>query len=150
MPVLDTSGSSLYSLRGTPEPECWLDSDDPVLRTVLAATCPATIRGRLNPTLSTLLDDDDGNVRAEAIRRLEKVRTPGWQALLAHLATNPDPGWMCWSCRMANPPGQPSCQKKRCYRGAPEPADIATRLLQGEPAPQTTHRIIFTADHSDD
>ncbi len=58
---------TLYSLPNTPEPECWLDSDDPVLRAVLAATCPATIRGRLNPTLSKLLDDDDGNVRAEAI-----------------------------------------------------------------------------------
>jgi hypothetical protein len=141
---------TLYSLRGTPEPECWRDSDNPVLRAVLAATCPATIRGRLNPTLSTLLDDDDGNVRAEAIRRLQKVRTPGRRALLARRAADPDPGWMCWSCRTMNPPGQPSCQKKRCYRAAPEPADIATRLLQGGPAPQSVHRIVFTADHSDD
>lgn len=141
---------TLYSLRGTPEPGCWLDSDDPVLRTVLAATCPATTRGRLNPTLSTLLDDDDGNVRAEAIRRLQKVRTLGRQALLARLAANPDPGWMCWSCRTVNPPGQPSCLKNRCYRAAPEPADIATRLLEGEPAPQSIRRIVFTADQSDD
>jgi hypothetical protein len=29
---------ALYSLRGTPEPECWLDNDDPVLRAVLAIT----------------------------------------------------------------------------------------------------------------
>jgi len=140
---------TLCSLRGTPEPECWLDSDDPVLRAVLAATCPATIRGRLNPILSTLLDDDDGNVRAEAIRRLEKVRTPGRRALLAGLAANPDPGWMCWSCRTVNPSGQPSCQKKRCYRAPPEPADIATHLLEGEPAPRSVHRIVFTADQSD-
>jgi hypothetical protein len=40
--------------------------------------------------------------------------------------------------------------KKRCYRAAPEPADIATRLLEGEPAPQSVHRIVFTADHSGD
>jgi hypothetical protein len=141
---------TLYSLRGIPEPECWLDSDDPVLRAVLAATCQATTRGRLNPTLSTLLDDDDGNVRAEAIRRLQKVRTPGRRALLARLAANPDPGWMCWSCRTANPPGQTSCQKKRCYRASPEPGDIATRLLDGEPTPQSVHRLVFTADDSDD
>ena len=141
---------TLSSLRGTPEPECWLDSDDPVLRAVLAATCPATIRGRLNPTLSTLLDDHDGNVRAEAIRRLEKVRTSGRRASLVRLAATPNPGWMCWSCRTVNPPGQLSCRKKGCHHAAPEPADIATRLLEGEPAPQAVQRMVFTSDRSDD
>jgi hypothetical protein len=66
------------------------------------------------------------------------------------LAAKPDPGWMCWSCRTVNSPAQPSCQKKRCYRAAPEPADIATRLLEGEPAPQSVHRMVVTADHSGD
>jgi hypothetical protein len=141
---------TLYSLRDTPEPECWLDSDDPVLRAVLAATCPATIRGRLNPTLSTLLDDDDGNVRAEAIRRLEKVRTSGRRALLIRVAASPDPGWMCWSCRTLNLPGQSSCRKKDCYRAAPEPADIATHLLEGKSAPQAVHKKVFTSDRSED
>ncbi len=141
---------TLHSLHGTPEPGCWLDSDDPVLRAVLASICPATIHGRLNPILSKLLDDDDCNVRAEAIRRLEKVRVSGRRALLARLAASPDPGWMCWSCCTVNPPGQSSCRKKGCYGAAPEPADIATRLLEGKPAPQTVHRRVFTVDRPDD
>ena len=64
----------------------------------------------------------------------------GRRALLVRLAASPDPGWMCWSCRTVNPPGQSSCRKKGCYGAAPEPADIATRLLEGKPAPQTVHR----------
>jgi hypothetical protein len=141
---------ALYSLRGTPEPDCWLDSDDPVLRTVLAANCPATTRGRLNPILLTLLDDQDGNVRAEAIRRLGKARVSGRRALLARLAATPDPGWMCWKCRTVNPPGQSPCRRKGCRLAAPEPADIATRLLAGEPAPQAVRRVVFTSHQSDD
>jgi hypothetical protein len=140
---------TLYSLHGTPEPECWLDSDDPVLRAVLATICPAAIRNRLNPILSKLLDDDDGNVRAEAIRRLEEVRTSGRQALLVRLAARPDPGWMCWSCRTVNPPGQSSCRNKDCHGAAPEPAEIAACLLDGKPAPQTVGRRVFTVGHPD-
>jgi len=133
---------TLHSLRGTPEPECWMDSDNPVLRAVLARTCLATTRRRLNPTLSRLLEDDDGNVRAEAIRRLQKARVPGRRALLARLAANPNPGWMCWSCRTVNPPGQLSCLKDDCHYADPEPADVAARLLEGKPALETFHRRI--------
>ena len=130
----------LYSLRGTPEPQCWLDSENPVLRAVLASTCPVTSHGRLNPTLSRLFDDDDGTVRAEAVRRLYRARVPGRRALLVHLSGSPNPGWMCWKCRTPNPPGQPMCLKDGCRYADPDPADTATRLLRGEPPPQSVHR----------
>jgi hypothetical protein len=141
---------TLCSLRGTPEPDCWIGSDDPVLRVVLADSCHATVSRHLNPTLSTLLFDIDGSVRVEAVRRLEKIRTPGQRALLIRLAALPDPGWTCWTCRTMNPPGQSPCLTKDCHVAAPKPAEVAALLLAGEPAPQAGIHKIFIANSSDD
>jgi hypothetical protein len=131
---------ALCSLRGVPEPDCWLDSDDPGLRECLASDCPATVRGRLNPILSKLVSDEDGCVREQAIRRLEKVRVPGRRQLLATLAGTPDPGWMCRSCCTPNPAGQARCQGEGCRHDAPQPARIASCLLKGDPVPGPAHR----------
>jgi hypothetical protein len=140
---------ALCSLRGTPEPECWSDSDDPVLRAVLARACPATRSGRINPTLSALLHDPDGTVRAEAIRRLEKVTIAGRRSLLTELAASPNPPWTCGLCRTLNPPERSSCMNDRCRLAAPDPADIAQHLLRGESPPDRTRTFVIERDADD-
>ncbi len=52
---------TLCSLKvGGPDPAIWLNSDDPVLRAVLARTCPSADDNHLRPELIRLLEDPDG------------------------------------------------------------------------------------------
>ncbi len=111
-----------------PEPAVWLDSDDPVLRAVLARTCPSADDNYLSPELVRLLDDPDGHVRKAAIKRVHELGPPDLDQVLAAQAAAPKPGWMCLYCRTPNPPGASGCTKDRCFGSGPDPSALATQL----------------------
>lgn len=123
--------ASLSSVIEIPEPGVWADDENPVLRSVVAKWCNRTVDGRVNAQLSQFLEDPDGNVRETALRSIFKSDAVDRMDVLSRAAESADPGWMCLSCRTVNPPGTSACEKKKCYRAAPKPAEDARRMLDG-------------------
>jgi hypothetical protein len=110
--------------------DCWVGSEDPVLRAV-AATMMEPFSGTvLRDEFRRLLDDADGYVRESAVKRVALAFLPGAKAIMSEAANRPRPGWMCLSCRTVNPPsGSSSCRKEGCIRVGAGPAKVAAELL---------------------
>ena len=120
---------ALISLVDGPEPNAWLDSDNPVLRAVLAQSCPPGPDGNLSPVLALLLNDRDGYVQQAALKQASDQHPSALEQILVRVAAAPAPGWMCLSCRTANPPGRTSCVKDGCFSAGPDPSRLAAKLL---------------------
>jgi hypothetical protein len=121
---------TLCTLAEGPEPECWVHSEDPVLRAVAAETIQPTSGNALSEDLRQLLNDPDGYVQQSALKRVAAISPPDIEAILSEAANRPRPGWMCLSCRSVNPrPGQISCLKDGCLRVGADPAKVAAELL---------------------
>jgi hypothetical protein len=120
---------ALISLVDGPEPNAWLDSDNPVLRAVLAQSCSAGTEGHLSSALARLLDDRDGYVQLAALKQASDQRPSNLAQILVRAAAAPTPGWMCLHCRTANPPGRTSCVQEGCFSAGPNPSRLAAKLL---------------------
>lgn len=123
--------AALASLGLGPEPECWVNSDDPVLRAV-AASMIRPLRGDvLGNQIRELLDDLDGHVQEEAVRSIVRAQPPDLVAILDKVIGRPAPGWMCLNCRTVNPPpGRTSCMKENCSTVGANPAKLASESAQ--------------------
>lgn len=122
---------TLVSLRAGPEPENWVNSDDPVLRAVAARTIEPMEGDTLNARMRQLLDDSDGYVQEAALRHIAQLDLPNLSEILAGVASRPNPGWMCLSCRTMNPQSaSTSCSKDGCLRVGADPAQTAAELLE--------------------
>jgi hypothetical protein len=125
---------TLASLGSGPEPGCWVDSDDPVLRAVAASMIEPMSGEGLSDQLRALLDDPDGHVQEEAIKHVVQARPPDTISILKGIARRPAPGWMCLSCRTVNPsPGLTSCSNDGCSRVGANPPKLAAVSLQEMP-----------------
>jgi len=120
---------ALTSLVDGPEPNTWLDSDNPVLRAVLAQRCLPGPDGRLKPALARLLHDQDGYVQEAALQQASEQSPPDLKQILGRAVAATAPGWMCLSCHSTNPPGRTSCAKEGCFRAGPNPSGLAAKLL---------------------
>lgn len=131
---LRIAAATLASLADGPEPESWLTDDDPVLRAV-AAQCvdPTDGEGQVASALTALLNDDDRNVRAAAVRAVGKSTAVDRDECLKRAVDDPEPGWTCLSCRSRNAADRTSCGSDRCFRVPEHPADEARRLLEDGP-----------------
>ncbi|WP_457029307.1 NACHT domain-containing protein [Kitasatospora sp. P5_F3] len=128
--------ATLASLASGPEPECWVASDDPVLRAVAATMIEPMSGDALSNQLRELLDDPDGHVQVAAINHIVSVQPPDLIATLNRVAGRPAPGWMCLSCRTVNPPpGRTSCSNEKCFSVGADPAKLASESLQKAVAP---------------
>lgn len=121
---------TLSSLSSGPEPRSWVNSSNPVLRKVAAASIDVLEDGSLSPDMERLLADNDGYVREEAIARIADTPPPYIETLLNRLSRSDDPGWMCRGCKTVNPAGFRSCRKDGCMLGGPSPAATAGKLLE--------------------
>lgn len=123
---------TLCSLVAGPEPESWVHDEDPVLRAVAAVWLePVGLDGLLTSQFRELLHDDDRNVRAKAVRKLAAVIAVDRDELLEEIASAPEPGWTCLTCRTVNPAALASCGKSECYRVPSHPASDARQILDG-------------------
>ncbi|MFJ4615558.1 NACHT domain-containing protein [Streptomyces griseus] len=123
--------AALASLGTGPEPECWVNSDDPVLRGVAASMIRPLRGGVLREQIRELLDDLDGHVQEEAVRNIVRAQPPDLAAILDKVIGRPAPGWMCLSCRTVNPPpGRTSCIKENCSTVGANPAKLAIESAQ--------------------
>jgi hypothetical protein len=123
---------TLCSLVDGPEPDSWVQDDDPVLRAVAAAWLqPVGPDGMVTPEFRQLLRDPDRNVRARAVRRLASVDSPERSELLDEVAQAVEPGWICLSCRTVNPAALTSCGMPDCHRVPSHPAQDARQILDG-------------------
>ncbi|MEU3006587.1 NACHT domain-containing protein [Streptomyces sp. NPDC007020] len=122
---------ALASLASGPEPDCWMDSDNPVLRAVAASMITVMGRNSLNDQIRQLLDDPDGHVQEAAIRNIVRAQPPALIEILTSVTSRPTPGWMCLSCRTVNPPpGPTSCSKDDCSIVGANPAKLASEALR--------------------
>lgn len=125
---------TLASLDLGPEPGCWVDCDNPVLRAVAAAVIEPMSGDGLSDQLRELLDDPDGHVQEAAIKHVVHARPPDLVTILEKIAHRPAPGWMCLSCRTVNPsPGLTSCSNDRCSSVGANPPKLAAESLQEMP-----------------
>ena len=123
---LDMAAMTLASITSGPEPGCWTNSSDPVLRAVAAKTVKAISGDAVSEQLQALLDDIDGHVQEAAIRRVVRYRPADLGAILDGVANRALPGWMCLSCRTVNPPpGPTSCSNDKCFHMGANPAKLA-------------------------
>ncbi|GAB3845681.1 hypothetical protein [Dactylosporangium cerinum] len=121
---------TLGSFGQGPEPDCWVDSDDPVLRAVAANLIEPFAGTLLRDDFRRLLDDPDGWVRISALERIASTSFPDVDAILAEAASQPRPGWTCLHCRTVNPPASSSgCRKDGCHYLGAEPSRTAGALL---------------------
>ena len=120
---------TLTSLGGGPEPECWLECDDPILRAVSAKWCDSDVEGNLTPEHTRLLEDPDGHVRKAAISRAAELNPPGLDSLLRDIGSRPPVGWMCLSCRTTNPPDRTGCTKPKCNGASPNLSKHVQELI---------------------
>jgi hypothetical protein len=109
-----------------PEPESWVQSLDPVLRTVAAECIEPLANAHISCDLRRLLKDDDGNVREGALANLYRVDAPDLVPLLEELG-NEMVGWMCARCREINPVGHQACLE--CSEAGPDPSETAREML---------------------
>lgn len=122
---------ALASLASGPEPDCWMDSDNPVLRAVAASMITVMSGNSLNDQIRQLLDDPDGHVQEAAIRNIVRAQPPALIEILTSVTSQPTPGWMCLSCRTVNPPpGSTSCSKDDCSIVGANPAKLASEALR--------------------
>ncbi|MFE6481765.1 NACHT domain-containing protein [Streptomyces sp. NPDC057757] len=123
--------ATLASLTSGPEPECWVHSDDPVLRAVAASMIEPMSGDALSNQIRELLDDSDGHVQEAAIRHIVTAQPSDPIAILNGVLSRPTPGWMCLSCRTVNPPpGSTSCSNDKCFSVGANPAKLASECLQ--------------------
>jgi hypothetical protein len=83
---------ALVSLVDGPEPNGWLDSDNPVLRAVLAHGCPPGPDGLLSPALARLLHDQNGYVQDAALQKANEQSPPGFITTTNRSASTPRVG----------------------------------------------------------
>lgn len=122
---------TLASLMPGPEPDCWVDSEDPVLRAVAALMIEPVIGNTVGAQFGQLLDDPDGHVQEAALRHLIEARPPELAVIMNDVLARPRPGWMCLNCRTVNPPpGSTSCTSDKCSTVGADPAKLATEFLQ--------------------
>ncbi|NOJ64359.1 MULTISPECIES: NACHT domain-containing protein [unclassified Arthrobacter] len=125
---------TLSSLVDGPEPKCWIDGEDPVLRAVAAAWCEIGADEHLSDEHLRLLSDPDGHVREAALQRASRLHPRNIQTVLTESGSQTLPGWMCLSCRTKNHPGATGCAKSNCFRAGPDlPRLIEKLLLEIEP-----------------
>lgn len=125
---------TLASLSSGPEPGCWVDCDDPVLRAVAATMIKPMNGDALSNRLRELLDDPDGYVQEAAIKQVVRARPLDLITILESIAGRPAPGWMCLTCRTVNPPpGLDSCSKDGCSIVGANPPKFAAESLQEVP-----------------
>jgi hypothetical protein len=120
---------TLASFGTGPEPATWLDSDDPVLRSVACETFAPTDEQVLDRALRRRVDDSDGHVQVAALHRLFTTRPADLTTVLEAVATRREPEWMCLDCGTVNAPGPSYCENDRCGRTGPGPASTAAQLL---------------------
>jgi hypothetical protein len=118
---------TLCSLVAGPEPECWYDSTDPVLRAVAAELCESSVDGYLSSQHHRLLEDSDGHVRLTALDQAAKLHPPNIRAVLDHVGSQSPTSWTCTSCRTVNAPDSTSCIRSGCFRSGP---NLAGRLQE--------------------
>ncbi len=123
------AASTLASLSTGPEPGCWSDDSNPVLRWVVAMSTPAERDGMLTSKMRKFLEDGDGYVREAAVRKLGGLDIPELEEILAQITQEVSPGWMCLSCRTVNPPGSSYCQEDGCHIVGPDVPRLAAELL---------------------
>ncbi|MEU3544880.1 NACHT domain-containing protein [Streptomyces paromomycinus] len=125
---------TLASLTPGPEPDCWTDSEDPVLRAVAASMIEPVTGNTVGAQFRQLLDDPDGHVQEAALRHLIEARPPELTAIMNDVLARPRPGWMCLNCRTVNlPPGSTSCTSDKCSTVGADPAKLAAEFLQTKP-----------------
>jgi hypothetical protein len=120
----------LCSLIDGPEPDVWVDADDPFLRLAAARLCRPVTGGRLSAHMNHLVQDPDGTVRDAAVRRLAKVSASDRESALRRVVKTGGAGWTCLSCRTFNEAEAEGCAKERCFRGKPDPSGEASKLLR--------------------
>lgn len=120
---------TLTSLGEGPEPECWFDCDDPVLRAVSARWCALDAEGKLTPEHTRLLEDPDGYVRKAAVSRAAELHPPELESLLRDVGNQQPASWMCLSCRTTNPPDRTGCAKSKCYGASPNLSHHVQELI---------------------
>jgi hypothetical protein len=118
-----------------PEPDCWVNDEDPRIRLAAARFCEPISGGRIRPEFRRLLQDVDGTVRELAVNRLEGIQTEDLESALREVVDHPEAGWTCLSCGTLNALQSP-CAAEKCFRARPNPSSEATRILElGEEIP---------------
>lgn len=124
---------TLASLKPGPEPDCWVGSEDPILRTVAALMIEPIVGSTVGAQFRQLLDDPDGHVQEAALKHLIKARPPELAAIAQAVLARPRPGWMCLDCRTVNPPpGSISCTGDQCSTIGADPTKLAAEFLQAK------------------
>lgn len=124
------AASALASLGSISEPECWVRSDNPVLRAVAALAIDSMSGDEYSDQIRDLLDDRDGHVQEAAINRIVSAQPSELMTLLTRVVDRPNPGWMCLGCRTVNPPSSSTrCSKDDCFTVGPNPRELAGKSL---------------------
>ncbi|WP_431972387.1 NACHT domain-containing protein [Nocardia sp. bgisy134] len=124
------AASALASLESIPEPECWVRSDNPVLRVVAALTINPMSGDESSGQIRELLDDLDGHVQEAVIKHIVSAQPSDLMTLLKRVVDRQNPGWMCLNCRTANPPSSSTrCSKDDCSTVGPNPGELASKHL---------------------
>ncbi len=108
----------------------WASDADPVLRRVAAEEYQVLLDQHGVGPLCLLIRDDDGGVREQALRFVEKhhlLADGHVRETVEHAGRSDPPGWMCTSCGAANAPMSGGCTK--CSVIAPNPRAAAASLL---------------------
>ncbi|MET8354838.1 hypothetical protein [Micromonospora sp. NPDC005206] len=136
---------TLLSLLGEPVLAEWARDPSPVLRRIAAEHLPLSPDGSIQPVMVTLLRDLDGHVVECAVERFEDNETRPVRVEIERISRQPNPGWQCLRCGIENQAGRRSCTD--CKTLGPDPAALATSIIQGTPQPV---RAVFDLDHWDE
>lgn len=125
------AAAALASLPAGPEPDCWIDSDEPVLRRVAALGIEPTIANTIADRFRPLLNDPDGHVQEAAIKNVVAAGPTDLAPILHDISRRPAPGWTCLSCRTLNEPAaHTKCANAGCFTIGPDPAKLAEKHLR--------------------
>ena len=120
---------TLSSLVDGPEPEAWIDDEEPFVRLAAAHLIDVMAADRVSPGMRRLLWDSDGTVRRAAVSRLESSSAVDLDSVLRGVVDATPTGWTCLSCRTHNAATSSGCVKDGCFRAKPDPRSEALKIL---------------------
>lgn len=121
---------TICSLVDGPEPDSWVDDDDPFIRLTAAHFVEVSDEeDLLSASMRSLLGDLDGTVRESALRQIEDAIPASAESALQSIEKDGDIGWTCLSCKHFNTAESAKCETDGCLTAKPHPAARASKLL---------------------